>query len=144
MGRASKRWGGSREANRHGNDAECLPALRTLTYCGLYDESVAADAEARRLDTMDTNLQQTLLLMGDSKGCSPSTAGAEEGRRPSRHSRGLQEDEIDARRLLTELRASHTDPTFRVVTLTDGLARSTASEWRRPGDVDAVMITERS
>lgn len=59
-----------REAARRGNDPELFAGLvHTLRYCGLYDESIAAHAEARRLDpNVATSLEQTLLMTGDLEG----------------------------------------------------------------------------
>ena len=55
------------EANRHGNDPELFAGLvHACRYCGLYAESIAAHAEARRLDpNVPTSLEQTLLMTGD-------------------------------------------------------------------------------
>jgi hypothetical protein len=55
------------EASRHGNDPELFAGLvHACRYCGLYAESIAAHAEARRLDpNVHTSLQQTLLMTGD-------------------------------------------------------------------------------
>ena len=55
------------EANRHGNDPELFAGLvHACRYCGLYEESIAAHAEARRLDpNVPTSLEQTLLMTGD-------------------------------------------------------------------------------
>ena len=55
------------EATRHGNDPELFAGLvHACRYCGLYDQSIAAHAEARRLDpNVPTSLEQTLLMMGD-------------------------------------------------------------------------------
>jgi serine/threonine protein kinase/tetratricopeptide (TPR) repeat protein len=55
------------EANRHGNDPELFAGLvHACRYCGLYAESIAAHAEARRLDPhVPTSLGQTLLVAGD-------------------------------------------------------------------------------
>jgi eukaryotic-like serine/threonine-protein kinase len=55
------------EATRHGNDAELFAGLvHACRYCGLFDESLAAHAEARRLDpTIATSFLQTMLLNGD-------------------------------------------------------------------------------
>ena len=55
------------EANRHGNDAELYAGLvHACRYCGLFDEAIAAHAEARRLDpNVPTSLEQTLLMKGD-------------------------------------------------------------------------------
>ena len=55
------------EAKRHGNDPELFAGLvHACRYCGLFDEAVAAHAEARRLDpNVPTSLAQTLLMIGD-------------------------------------------------------------------------------
>ncbi len=55
------------EATRHGNDAELFAGLvHACRYAGLFDESIAAHAEARRLDpTIATSYLQTLLMKGD-------------------------------------------------------------------------------
>jgi len=55
------------EANRHGNDPELFAGLvHACRYCGLYEQSIAAHEEARRLDpNVPTSLEQTLLMTGD-------------------------------------------------------------------------------
>ncbi len=55
------------EATRHGNDAELFAGLvHACRYAGLFEESIAAHAEARRLDpTIATSFLQTLLMKGD-------------------------------------------------------------------------------
>jgi TolB-like protein/tetratricopeptide (TPR) repeat protein len=55
------------EANRHGNDPELFAGLvHTCRYCGLYEASIAAHTEARRLDpNVPTSVDGTLLLVGD-------------------------------------------------------------------------------
>jgi TolB-like protein len=55
------------EATRHGNDPELFAGIvHAARYCGLFEESAAADAEARRLDpNVATSIEQTLLMMGD-------------------------------------------------------------------------------
>lgn len=55
------------EAQRHGNDPELFAGLvHACRYCGLYDESIAAHVEARRLDpNVPTSIEQTLLMAGD-------------------------------------------------------------------------------
>ena len=55
------------EANRRGNDPEIFAGLvHACRYCGLFDESIAAHAEARRLDpNVPTGVEQTLLMTGD-------------------------------------------------------------------------------
>ena len=56
-----------REATRHGDDAELFAGLvHACRYAGLFEESLAADAEARRLDpTVATTSLGTLLVMGE-------------------------------------------------------------------------------
>jgi TolB-like protein len=53
------------EAKRHRNDPELFAGLvHACRYAGLYEESMAAHAEARRLDPhITTSFQQTLLMM---------------------------------------------------------------------------------
>ena len=55
------------EATRHGNDPELFAGLvHACRYCGLFEQSIAAHAEARRLDpNVPTSLEQTLLMTGD-------------------------------------------------------------------------------
>jgi len=56
-----------REAARHGNDPELFAGLvHACRYCGLLDQSVAAHAEARRLDpNVPTSVEQTIMMTGD-------------------------------------------------------------------------------
>jgi TolB-like protein len=55
------------EAARHGNDAELFAGLvHACRYAGLFEESIAAHAEARRLDpTIATSFLETLLMKRD-------------------------------------------------------------------------------
>jgi serine/threonine-protein kinase len=55
------------EATRHGNDPELFAGLvHACRYCGLYEQSIAAHAEARRLDpNVPTSIEQTLLMAGE-------------------------------------------------------------------------------
>ena len=55
------------QANKRGNDPELFSGLvHACRYCGLFEESIAAHTEARRLDpNVPTGLEQTLLLSGD-------------------------------------------------------------------------------
>ena len=55
------------QAARHGNDPELFAGLvHACRYCGLFDQSIAADAEARRLDpNVPTSVDQTLMMTGD-------------------------------------------------------------------------------
>ena len=54
-------------AARHGNDPELFAGLvHACRYCGLFEQSIAAHHEARRLDpNVPTSLEQTLLMAGD-------------------------------------------------------------------------------
>jgi tetratricopeptide (TPR) repeat protein len=76
------------EARRHGNDPELFAGLvHTCRYCGLFEASAAAHAEARRLDpNVPTSLDQTLLMLGDidrllAIELPPVVAGGDEGLR---------------------------------------------------------------
>ncbi len=53
------------EADRHGNDPELFAGLvHACRYCGLFEQSLAAHAEARRLDpNVPTSVEQTLHMM---------------------------------------------------------------------------------
>jgi tetratricopeptide (TPR) repeat protein len=55
-----------READRHGNDPELFAGLvHACRYCGLFEESIAAHEEARRLDpNVPTGVEQTFLMQG--------------------------------------------------------------------------------
>ena len=55
------------EASRNATDAELFAGLaHALRYCGLYEQSIAADKEARRLDpNAPSSLDQTILMTGD-------------------------------------------------------------------------------
>ena len=55
------------EAGRHGNDPELFAGLvHACRYCGLFEQSIAAHEEARRLDpNVPTSVEGTLLLTGD-------------------------------------------------------------------------------
>lgn len=55
------------EAARRGNDAELIAGLvHACRYLGLYDQSIAAHYEARRLDpNVATGFEQTVLMTGD-------------------------------------------------------------------------------
>jgi TolB-like protein len=55
------------EADRHGNDPELFAGLvHACRYCGLFEESIAAHQEARRLDpNVPTSVEQTIMMTGD-------------------------------------------------------------------------------
>ena len=54
-------------AERHGNDPELFAGLvHACRYCGLFEQSMAAHEEARRLDpNVPTSIEQTILMTGD-------------------------------------------------------------------------------
>ena len=110
------------EANRHGNDPELFAGLvHACRYCGLYAESIAAHAEARRLDpNVPTSLEQTLLMAGDIERLLavqvPSiVAGGDKGIRVI--GLGLAGRYDEARNALLEMRqASNQIPAFQIWT----------------------------
>jgi serine/threonine protein kinase/tetratricopeptide (TPR) repeat protein len=55
------------EATHHGNDPELFAGLvHECRYCGLFDQSMAAHHEARRLDpNVPTSAEQTVMMAGD-------------------------------------------------------------------------------
>jgi len=55
------------EATRHGNDAELFAGLvHACRYCGLFEQSIAAHEEARRLDpNVPSSVEQTIQMTGD-------------------------------------------------------------------------------
>jgi eukaryotic-like serine/threonine-protein kinase len=74
------------EATRHGNDPELFAGLvHACRYCGLFDQSIAAHAEARRLDpNVPTGVEQTFMLAGETDRMlaverPPVIAGADDG-----------------------------------------------------------------
>ncbi len=107
------------EANRRGNDAELFAGLvHACRYCGLYEESIAAHAEARRLDpTVPTSFDQTLLMAGDIDrllGVEPPlvVAGADDGIRVI--GLGLAGRREDARSILVNMRRASHLPAFQL------------------------------
>jgi len=123
------------EANRHGNDPELFAGLvHACRYCGLFDQSIAAHAEARRLDpNVPTSFEQTLLMTGDidrlmAVELPPFVAGADDGIRVI--GLGLAGRRDAARRALVEMRQAPRIPVFQ--SWTDYLM-----DWidRRPEDM---------
>jgi len=55
------------QATHHGNDPELFAGLvHACRYCGLFDQSLAAHGEARRLDpNVPTSFEQTVMMTGD-------------------------------------------------------------------------------
>jgi serine/threonine protein kinase len=127
------------EAGRRGNDPELFAGLvHALRYCGLYEQSVAAHAEARRLDpNVPTSVEQTLLMSGaidrlaalDAPGV---VAGADDGIRVI--GLGLAGRRDEARLMLTRMRASSRIPIFQ-----EWIEYLTAWLDRRPVDMRARM-----
>ena len=106
------------EATRRGNDAELFAGLvHACRYCGLFDEALAAHAEARRLDpNVHTSLDQTLLMIGDVESLIGIemplvVAGADDGIRVI--ALGLAGRHDEARRVLTAMRGGSRIPVFR-------------------------------
>ena len=106
-----------RQANRHGNDPELFAGLvHACRYCGLFEQSVAAHAEARRLDPhISTGFEQTLLLAGEIDRMtgldSPVVvAGVDDGIRVI--ALGLAGRRDEAQRALTRMRRESHLPAF--------------------------------
>jgi TolB-like protein len=105
------------EANRHGNDPELFAGLvHACRYCGLYEQSVAAHAEARRLDpNVPTSYELTLLMMRDfdrllAIARPPLIAGGDDGFRVI--GLGLAGQRDEARRALIDMREASRLPVF--------------------------------
>jgi serine/threonine protein kinase/tetratricopeptide (TPR) repeat protein len=105
------------EAARHGNDPELFAGLvHACRYCGLFDQSIAAHAEARRLDpNVPTSLDQTLLMTGDVDRLigleTPTlTAGADDGIRVI--ALGLAGRQDEARQRIHAMRQARRIPLF--------------------------------
>jgi serine/threonine protein kinase/tetratricopeptide (TPR) repeat protein len=126
------------EASRHGNDPELFAGLvQTCRYCGLYDESIAADAEARRLDpNVSTSVEQTMLMTGELERLlaveAPLVGGGDEGIRVM--GLGLSGRREEARERLLAMREKIRLPAFK--DWTDYLM-----SWldRRPADMHAKI-----
>jgi len=105
------------EAQRHGNDPELFAGLvHACRYCGLFEQSIAAHAEARRLDpNVPTSVDQTLLMTGDlerllTREAPRVIAGADDGIRVI--ALGLAGRRDDARAKLEVMRRQSRIPTF--------------------------------
>jgi non-specific serine/threonine protein kinase len=98
------------QAARHGNDPELFAGLvHACRYCGLFEESIAAHAEARRLDPhISTSLEGTLLMTGDLERLlalgAPVSGGGEEELRVI--ALGLAGRRDEARRLLAGIHSA--------------------------------------
>lgn len=105
------------EASRHGNDPELFAGLvHACRYCGLFEQSIAAHEEARRLDpNVPSGLDQTLLMAGATDqllSLAPPlvVAGADDGIRAIALAFEGRRDEAKAR--LLEMRTSSRIPLF--------------------------------
>ena len=123
------------EASRHGHDPELFAGLvHACRYCGLNEQSIAAHAEARRLDpNVPTSIHQTLLMIGDIEqllaGQAPRiVAGADDGIRVI--GLGLAGRRDEARANLLEMRKTSRIPLFRA-----WMEYLMAWLDRRPGDM---------
>jgi len=123
------------EADRHGNDPELFAGLvHACRYCGLYEQSIAAHAEARRLDpNVPTSLEQTVMMTGDIERLLTAeemrtAGGADAGIRVI--GLGLAGRRDEARLALGDLRQEARIPSFRLWT-------EALIAWldRRPADV---------
>ncbi len=106
-----------REVARHGNDPELFAGLvQTCRYGGLFDEAIAAHAEARRLDpNISTSILQTLLMTERLEDLNPAGLAVDGGGDEGIHVMGLglagRHDE--ARHILAKVRESITLLTFK-------------------------------
>jgi serine/threonine protein kinase/tetratricopeptide (TPR) repeat protein len=123
------------EAERHGNDPELFAGLvHACRYCGLYEQSIAAHEEARRLDpNAATSIDQTLLMAGDLERLlagerAPSVSGGDDAIRVV--ALGLADRRDEAHQMLAGMRQAVRLPAFQ--TWIDCLAA-----WldRRPADM---------
>ena len=128
------------EANRHGNDPELFAGLvHACRYCGLYDQSIAAHAEARRLDpNVPTSIEQTLLMTGDIDRLfnverTPIDPGGDKGIRVI--GLGLAGRRDEARRLLLDMRR-----TQRIALFESWAAYLTAWLDYRPADMPDLSM----
>ena len=136
------------EANRHGNDPELFAGLvHACRYCGLFEQSIAAHTEARRLDpNVPTSVEQTLLMTGDLDRLlafepAPLVAGADEGIRVI--GLGLSGRRDEARSALLRMRRAHI-PAFQSWTeyLMAWLERRSADMLARMSVFDGLKIRD--
>ncbi len=125
-----------KEVARNGNDPELFAGLvHACRYCGLYDESIAAHLEARRLDPgIQTSLDQTLHMAGELERLlgielPAIIAGADDGIRVI--SLGLAGRRDEALERLSRMQRTSHLPAFQAWT-------KYLFAWleRRPGDMD--------
>ena len=132
------------EADRHGNDPELFAGLvHACRYCGLFEQSIAAHEEARRLDpNVPTSLEQTMLMTGDIERLlaverSASAGGGDDGD-PGHRPRAGRPPRRGAPARWSSMRQALAHPGLPVVDrLPAGLAR------RRPADMLAACRAAR-
>jgi eukaryotic-like serine/threonine-protein kinase len=136
------------EADRHGNDPELFAGLvHACRYCGLYEQSIAAHAEARRLDpNVPTSFEQTILMTGDidrllSVLPAPVAIGADDGIRVI--GLGLAGRRDEARQRLQAMTQPLRIPAFQtwIAYLMAWLDRR-AADMRLSADLSALKIQE--
>jgi serine/threonine protein kinase/tetratricopeptide (TPR) repeat protein len=126
------------EANRHGNNPELFAGLvHACRYCGLFDQSIAAHEEARRLDpNVPTSVAQTIMMTGDVERLlaleRPAAGSGDNVIRVI--GLGLAGRLDEARRMLVDLRQASPIPAFQSYT-------DTLLAWleRRPVDMYASV-----
>ncbi len=130
-----------READRHGNDPELFAGLvHACRYCGLYEQSIAAHGEARRLDpNVPTSLEQTILMTGDIERLlavapPPVLAGVDDGIRVI--GLGLAGRRDEAHRALLQMRQASRLPAFQ-----SWIECLKAWLERRPADILVTIAT---
>ena len=137
------------EASRHGNDPELFAGLvHACRYCGLFEHSIRAHVEARRLDpNVPTSIEQTMLVMGDIDGLlsiepPPLQAGADDGIRVI--GLGLAGRRGEARRALERMRHQRRIPAFLswIDYLAAWLDGSMAAMSGRMGSITPLKIQE--
>ena len=106
------------EADRHGNDPELFAGLvHVCRYCGLFDQSIAAHEEARRLDpNVPTSLEQTLLMSCDLErllAVAPKQIGTDADEDIRAIGLGMAGRRDEARPIFAEIRSASGPPMFR-------------------------------
>ena len=104
-------------ADRHGNDPELFAGLvHVCRYCGLYEQSIAAHDEARRLDpNVPTSIEQTILMTGDVErllAVEPPVLGGSGDQGIRIIGLGLAGRRDEARRALIDMRSMSQLPLF--------------------------------
>jgi eukaryotic-like serine/threonine-protein kinase len=107
-------------AARHGNDPELFAGLvHACRYCGLFEQSIAAHDEAKRLDPhVPTSLEQTLLVSGGldrlfaMEPSAPRAGSADQGIRII--ALGLSGEREQARRMVDDIAPSSQIKVFQI------------------------------